>query len=185
MNGQIIVSNNIINICKKALLVVAGALVLSLSSHIYIPTYPVPFTMQSLMVLFIGYTLGSRLSVYSVLAYIAGSIVGLPLIGATIVGLAVFTLPSFGYIIGFIFAAYIAGLAKNNGRDKKIITTILPIVVAHQIIFVFGVLYLSYFLGSLRDGFIYGYLPFMGFDAIKITIAVLGINVISRFRNTH
>lgn len=92
--------------------------------------------------------------------------------------------PSFGYIIGYIFMAYIIGLMKDNGHDRKILTSIPYILLGNQIMFVFGVVFLAYVLGSFEKAFLYGYLPFILFDLIKVSIVVLSLSVIARFRNS-
>lgn len=171
------------NIIKKSILVILGSAIIGVSSHIYIPTLPVPFTMQSLTVMLIASTLGSRLAVYTVLLYIAEAFIGLPVTTIKAVGMDLFMAPSFGYVIGYIFMAYIIGLMKDKGADKSIISSTLYILFANQLMFVFGVAFLSYFLGSVQKGILLGYVPFVLFDLIKVSIVVLSVSVMNRFRS--
>jgi biotin transport system substrate-specific component len=128
--------------------------------------------------------LGTRLAVYTFLLYILEAFVGFPITTIKAVGMGLFMAPSFGYIIGYIFMAYIIGLMKDNGHDRKILTSIPYILLGNQIMFVFGVVFLAYVLGSFEKAFLYGYLPFILFDLIKVSIVVLSLSVIARFRNS-
>ena len=179
----ILFNNNIYNIIKKSALVILGSAILGVSAHIYIPTLPIPFTMQSLTLMLIASQLGSRLAVYTVLLYIVEAFIGFPVTTIKAVGMGLFMAPSFGYIIGYIFMAYIIGLMKDNGHDRKILTSIPYILLGNQVMFDVGVVFLSYFLGSFEKGFLYGYVPFVIFDLIKVSIVVLSLSVMARFRN--
>lgn len=171
------------NIIQKSILVVLGSAILGVSAHIYIPTIPVPFTMQSLSVMLIASQLGSRLAVLSVLLYVVEAFIGFPVTTIKAAGMGLFMAPSFGYIIGYIFMAYIIGLMKDNGHNKKISTSLPYILIGNQVMFAIGVLFLSYFLGSFEKGFLLGYVPFVLFDLIKVAIVVLSINAVARFTN--
>ena len=89
-----------------------GTVLLAISSKIKIPFYPVPMTMQTLVVLFLGIALGWKLGVATVALYLFEGIIGLPVFSGSPekgVGIVYFTGPTMGYLIGFLFTVYFAG----------------------------------------------------------------------------
>ena len=69
-----------ISLFKKLVLLVAGVAVLAISAHIKVPFYPVPITMQTLVVMLIGFTYGIRLGSSTVLVYLALGAIGAPVL---------------------------------------------------------------------------------------------------------
>ena len=62
---------------KYALVALLGTIALAISSKIKIPFYPVPMTMQTLVVLFIGIAFGWKLGVATISLYLFEGIIGL------------------------------------------------------------------------------------------------------------
>ncbi len=149
----------------QTLLVLGGSLLLTASAKVAIPIGPVPMTFQTLVVLLLGVMLGRKLGTLAVLTYLAEGLCGLPVFTAT------FTGATAGYLFGMLPAAWIAGYAAERGKDRDFWTVLPFLAVAHQTIFVFGVLWLSVVLGSVERGFTFGYLPFMGLDIAKFVAA--------------
>ena len=99
-------------IIKSFLAIVLGSIALTISAKIKIPFYPVPMTMQTFVVLFLGISLGYKIGLATIGLYLIEGIVGLPVFSNSPekgIGVAYFTGPTMGYLIGFVFAAYIAG----------------------------------------------------------------------------
>ena len=91
-------------ILKYVFLALIGSIVLAVSSKIKIPFYPVPMTMQTLVVLIIGIGFGWKLGLATVSLYLFEGIIGLPVFSGTPekgIGLIYFTGPTMGYLIGF------------------------------------------------------------------------------------
>ena len=81
-----------------------GSIVLAISSKIKIPFYPVPMTMQTLVVLMIGIAFGWKIGLATVSLYLFEGIIGLPVFSGTPekgIGLVYFTGPTMGYLIRF------------------------------------------------------------------------------------
>ena len=94
---------------KIILLAILGSLLLTISAKIKIPFYPVPMTMQTFVVLFIGVTLGAKIGRLTVSLYLLEGIFGLPVFAGTPekgIGLIYFTGPTMGYLIGFLSACF-------------------------------------------------------------------------------
>ena len=99
-------------ITKIILLALIGSLLLTISAKVKIPFHPVPMTMQTFVVLFLGITLGSKIGLLTVSLYLFEGIFGLPVFAGTPekgIGLIYFTGPTMGYLLGFLVAAYFAG----------------------------------------------------------------------------
>lgn len=157
---------------RKLCATTGAALLLGLAANISIPTYPVPFTLQSLAVLLIGAFLGRKLGALTILQYLFLGAMGLPLFANGSGGIMALASPSAGYLYGYIFSAYLAGFAAEKGYDRHFILGLIAFACAHQLLFVFGVVYLmGYMHISLIEALKVGYLPFVGVDAAKFIIA--------------
>lgn len=157
---------------RKLCTTTVAALLLGLAANISIPTYPVPFTLQSLAVLLIGAFLGRKLGTLTILQYLFLGAIGLPLFANGSGGIMALASPSAGYLYGYIFSAYVAGFAAEKGYDRRFILGLIAFACAHQLLFVFGVVYLmGYMHISLIEALQVGYLPFVGVDALKFIIA--------------
>ncbi|WP_392563306.1 biotin transporter BioY [Orbus wheelerorum] len=158
---------------QKLLATSIATLVLAIAANISIPTYPVPFTLQSLVVLLVGAFLGRKLAMIAVLQYLFLGAIGFPVF-ASKAGITALLSPTVGYLLGYIASAYIAGFAAEKGYDRQFIKGLIAFALAHQVIFVFGVIYLAiYFQISFIDAFKIGYLPFIGFDLLKFSLATM------------
>ena len=99
-------------ILKYIVIAFAGSILLTISAKIKIPFYPVPMTMQTFVVILLGITFGYKAGAAAVCLYLIEGISGLPVFSNSPekgVGLSYFMGPTMGYLIGFIFAAVIAG----------------------------------------------------------------------------
>ena len=99
-------------ILKYLLIIFLGSILLTISSKIKIPFYPVPMTMQTFVVLFLGMSFGYKIGLATVSLYLLEGIIGLPVFSNSPekgVGIIYFTGPTMGYLIGFLFATFLAG----------------------------------------------------------------------------
>ena len=95
-------------IIKSLIAIILGSIALTISAKIKIPFYPVPMTMQTFVVLFLGVSLGYKIGLASVGLYLLEGIMGLPVFSNSPekgVGLIYFTGPTMGYLIGFLVAS--------------------------------------------------------------------------------
>ena len=91
-----------VKIIRTIFLALLGTIILAISSKIKIPFYPVPMTMQTLVVLLLGILFGWKLGVATVLLYLFEGVIGLPVFAGTPekgIGLIYFTGPTMGYLI--------------------------------------------------------------------------------------
>jgi len=132
---------------KNALLVIGGSLALTLSAKVQVPFWPVPMTMQSMVVLLIGLGFGARLGALTILAYLAEGAAGLPVFAGMAAGPAYLLGPTGGYLLGFLLAGAFAGWAAERGFGRDLPRTLLVMLLGHVLLFAPGVLWLAVLFG--------------------------------------
>ena len=75
---ELIKQNSQIQIIKSLLVIFLGSVLLAISAKIKIPFYPVPMTMQTFVVLFLGISFGYKIAIATVCLYLIEGILGLP-----------------------------------------------------------------------------------------------------------
>ena len=165
---------------KYVFLALIGSIILAVSSKIKIPFYPVPMTMQTLIVLVIGIGFGWKLGLATVSLYLFEGIIGLPVFSGTPekgIGLIYFTGPTMGYLIGFLVAVYISG--KFN-YDNNLVKNFLKLMLATSFIYILGMSWLGSLIGWDKPIFQLGAQPFLLAELFKILIATFAINQIKK-----
>lgn len=127
--------------------VALGSLVLAASSYVEAPMWPVPITLQTYAVCIIGALFGARLAAATAAAYLIEGALGLPVFAGGAGGFAYLLGPTGGYLVGFLFAATLAGALVERGWSKSFAALLGVMLLAHVVIFVFGVLQLQLFVG--------------------------------------
>jgi len=169
-------------IIKFLLLALIGSIILAISSKIKIPFYPVPMTMQTLVILIIGVGYGWKLGVVTVGLYLFEGMIGLPVFSGSPekgIGLVYFTGPTMGYLLGFIIAAYFSGKFTYN---NNIIETFLKLFFATSFIYILGIAWLGSLIGWDKPIFQLGAQPFLLAELFKILIATFAINQIKKIK---
>ncbi len=136
---------------RWTMLALVGTAVLTLSAKTQVPFWPVPMTLQTLAIVMIGAAFGRVLGTATLLLYILEGAVGLPVFAGTPekgIGLAYLAGPTGGYIAGFVLAAMVAGWAADKGWSNSFLRMTAVFVVAHALVFVPGVLWLSTLMGG-------------------------------------
>ena len=180
---ELVKSINNQKIIKKISVIVIGTIILTLSAKIKIPFYPVPMTMQTFVVLFLGISLGYKIALATVSLYLLEGILGLPVFSNSPekgVGLVYFTGPTMGYLIGFLFAAILSGYFDLK---KNIFLIFLKLILSVSIIYLLGILWLGIIIGWDKPIFELGVKPFLLAELFKIIILALITKRIILFRN--
>ena len=167
---------------KYVFLALIGSIVLAVSSKIKIPFYPVPMTMQTLVVLTIGIGFGWKLGLATISLYLFEGIIGLPVFSGTPekgIGLIYFTGPTMGYLLGFLVAVYISG---KFTYDNNLFKNFLKLLLATSFIYILGMTWLGNLIGWDKSIFQLGAQPFLLAELFKILIATLTINQIKRIK---
>ena len=176
-------ANNINRLLTHLFLALIGSIFLIISAKVQIPFYPVPMTMQTLVVLMIGMSYGAPLAASTVFLYLFQGAIGLPVF-ATGGGLAYMIGPTGGYLVGFFLSAILLGLLASKGWGKTWQTTAVAMILGVGVIFTIGVSWLAVFIG-FEAAIINGFLPFIYADFLKIIIASFAMpaawSVVDRF----
>ena len=170
-------------IIKSLLAILLGSIALTISAKIKIPFYPVPMTMQTFVVLFLGVSLGYKIGLASVGLYLLEGIVGLPVFSNSPekgVGFIFFTGHTMGYLIGFLTASYLA--SKINNSDNFILV-LTKLIVATTTIYILGLLWLGTLIGWDKPIFALGAKPFLLAETFKILLLALITKKIIKIKN--
>ena len=163
-------TSKIEKITKLILITIVGTILITISAKVKIPFYPVPMTMQTFVILFIGVTLGYKIGLATVMLYLIEGIFGLPVFANSPekgIGIAYFIGPTMGYLIGFLVTVYFAGLFKY---DKGLINTFLKLIFSVSFIYIFGLIWLGTLIGWDKPLFKLGAQPFLLAELFKILL---------------
>ena len=160
---------------RNILLVVSFTTLIALCARISfpVPWSPVPITGQTFAVLLTGALLGSRLGALSVLAYLAEGAMGLPVF-AYGGGIAYFTGPTAGYLIGFVPMAFIVGYLCERGWGRRPWTAAIAMLAGSVVLYIFGLSWLARFVPA-DAVFDAGLRPFIPGDLTKIGAATIAL----------
>jgi len=159
---------------RNALVVLVGTAMLTLSAKLSVPFFPVPMTLQTLVVLSLGMLLGPRLGAFTVLVYLAQGALGMPVFQGTPekgIGLAYMLSTTGGYLVGFVIAAFVVGLLAKRHWDRSPMLTIGAMVIGNIIIYLCGLAWLGNVVGWDKPILAWGLQPFLLGDFVKILIA--------------
>ena len=180
---ELIKHNTQSKIIKSLLIIILGSIALTISAKAKIPFYPVPMTMQTFVVLFLGLTFGYKIGISTVGLYLLEGIVGLPVFSNSPergIGIAYFTGPTMGYLIGFFSATYLASYVKLKDNFIKIF---IKLTIAVSTIYLLGVLWLGTLIGWDKPIYSLGVAPFLLAEVFKIVLLTLIVKKIVKLRN--
>ena len=170
-------------IIKSLFAIILGSIALTISAKIKIPFYPVPMTMQTFVVLFLGVSLGYKIGLASVALYLFEGIIGLPVFSNSPekgVGLIYFTGPTMGYLIGFLTAGYLA--SKINSKDSLLLV-LAKLTIATSTIYMLGLFWLGTLIGWDKPIIALGAQPFLLAEIFKVVLLALVTKQIIKIRN--
>ena len=169
-------------IIKSFLAIVLGSIALTISAKIKIPFYPVPMTMQTFVVLFLGISLGYKIGLATIGLYLIEGIAGLPVFSNSPekgVGLLYFTGPTMGYLIGFLTACYLTSMIKF---EDGFFVVLGKLIIATSTIYILGLLWLGTLIGWDKPILALGAKPFLLAEIFKIAILALLVKKIIKIR---
>ena len=166
-------------ILKYLLIIFIGSIILTISSKIKIPFYPVPMTMQTFVVLFLGMSFGYKIGIATVGFYLLEGIIGLPVFSNSPekgIGIIYFTGPTMGYLIGFLFATFLSGYFNFK---VNILYTFFKLIISVSVIYILGVFWLGNLIGWDKPIMQLGVTPFLLAELFKVSIlAILAKKII-------
>jgi|TARA_B100000315_G_scaffold7509_1_gene7503 biotin transport system substrate-specific component len=169
-------------ILKYIIITFIGSILLTISAKVKIPFYPVPMTMQTFVVLFLGVSFGYKIGLATVGLYLFEGIIGLPVFSNSPekgIGLVYFTGPTMGYLVGFLGATFLAGYLNFK---TNIISIFFKLIFSVSVIYILGILWLGNLIGWDKPVIQLGASPFLLAELFKILILTLLANKIIYFR---
>jgi len=170
-------------IARVIIITLLGSILLTISAKIKIPFYPIPMTMQTFVVLFLGITLGPKISVLTISLYLFEGIFGLPVFAGTPekgIGFIYFVGPTMGYLLGFLVAAYFAGFFKY---EKGLVNTFLKLIFSVSFIYILGLIWLGALIGWDKPIFKLGVQPFLLAELFKILLLSFLMPTLIKLKN--
>ena len=169
-------------ILKSLMVIFIGSIALTISAKLKIPFYPVPMTMQTFVVLFLGIAFGYKIGLATVSLYLLEGIIGIPVFANSPekgVGLIYFTGPTMGYLIGFLVATFLIGYMNLK---TNIFLIFIKLILSVSTIYIFGVLWLGNLIGWDKPIIQLGVTPFMLAELFKILILTILTKTLLNFR---
>lgn len=167
-------------IWQDAALIAGAAAAIVAGSHIEVPFYPVPMTLQTAAVLGTGLTLGLRRGGAAMGLFLAMGAAGLPVFAGGKGGAMVLAGPTGGYLIGFLIAALFCGFAHDRGWTKTLIGACASALVGAALVYPTGLLQLGAVVGWEKPVLDWGLYPFVPGDIAKALIVGLGAFALTR-----
>jgi len=175
-------------------LIAAGVVVVALLAKVSFFIGPVPITGQTAGVILVGAALGARRGAAALIAYMLVGLAGLPIFAGAVAGPAYVLAPSFGFILGFIPAAFVAGWFAERAWDRKPWLAFVGFVAASIVPFIVGVPYMALILGAVQGQAVTidtvlaaGVIPFIvpglikaAFVALILPAAWLGVRALDK-----
>ena len=179
---ELIKQNTQTKIVKSLIVIFLGSIFLAISAKIKIPFYPVPMTMQTFVVLFLGIGFGYKIAISAVGLYLIEGILGLPVFSNSPergIGLVYFTGPTMGYLIGFLSASFLASFVKF--KDNYLII-FYKLILAVSTIYILGILWLGTLIGWDKPLIELGVTPFLLAELFKIVLLTVVTKNIFKLR---
>jgi len=158
-------------ILAQTLWIAAFAAATALSARLEIPHEPVPYTLQTLIVLLSGAFLGVRNGALSQLLYLAAGIAGAPVFAGGAFGMARLFGPTGGYLLAFPAAAAVTGFLIQ--KHSSLFWAFLAMAAGSLVIFTSGTLQLGVYFHNLRAAITSGFLIFSWWDLLKLSAGAM------------
>ena len=156
------------NVSKLAFFLL-GIILLSVSSKVSIPFYPVPMTLQTFVVYFIAASMG-MIGFYSTLSYVILGLMGLPIFAAG-GGIGYIMSPTFGFLYGMVLASLVIAYFSKDLFNRNLIKISFAVFLGALITFALGIAHLAFFIG-FQKAIVVGFFPFIYSELLKILLAI-------------
>lgn len=118
-------------------LIIVGAFI---KIDIPLPLYTMHFTLQWLFVIMAALLLGEKLGTLSVVVYLILGLAGIPVFAAG-GGIAYVLRPGFGFLLGFVLAAFLIGVIMKKSKKQNLASMILASTVGMIAYYSVGAIY--------------------------------------------
>lgn len=159
---------------------IVGSTIMAISAQLIIPTPLVFITGQTLGLIIVSLSMGSKAATSSIFLYLIEGALGLPIFASGTSSMAILLGPSGGYLWGFIPAAFVMGYFADKGYLASFVKSTIATTLGVFIVFCFGLAQLSFFVPT-NTLLTIGLYPFIIGEILKVAITVLALPIIYRF----
>ena len=178
---DIIKNKTIVRAISVSLLVLF--MILGAYASIRLPFYPIPITLQTLIVLVGAVLLGRNLSSLAQGIYLGLGIIGIPVFSSFGAGILWLAGPTGGYLIGFVLASFIVGILRTDKVFHSTFIMISLFLIGDSVLFACGILHLIIIYNyTIKNAILIGLVPFIPGEIVKLSIAV---GLIKTLKNSH
>ena len=138
-----------------------------------VPIGTIPISLTNLVIYLSVYLLGAKLGTLSCIVYLLLGMAGLPVFSGYSGGLARLAGPTGGYLVGFIFMAFISGLfiEKSSG---SLVWSVAGMILGSGVLYLFGTIWYVILMDCPVMAAVAACVqPFVIFDLIKIALATV------------
>jgi biotin transport system substrate-specific component len=168
------------NAVKDLVFTAMFAALIAVCSILSIPIGEVPITLQTFAVCLAAAMLGWKRGTLSVLIYVLLGAVGVPVFAGMTGGVGILAGPTGGYIIGFIPAAIIIGIAADKW-ERKALPLIAAMVLGVLVCYLIGTIWFMVVTGmGIGESLMLCVVPFLIPDGVKIALAMILSNRLSK-----
>jgi biotin transport system substrate-specific component len=173
-------------VTSKLFGIISFTILTAVAAQFTIPVKPVPFTLQTVMVVLAGAFLGARYGAYSQLLYLLAGCLGLPVFAqvpdASFGFMKLFG-PTGGYLLSFPIAAFITGYLVEKNKGYFFVT--LSMLIANIFILLMGTLFLNtFYIKNIYESLKYGAAVFSIWTVVKLFLTVNIYYFTKKPRNT-
>ncbi|WP_135503383.1 biotin transporter BioY [Roseovarius aestuariivivens] len=157
---------------RKLGLVLGGSLAIAMAAQVSIG-WPVPMSLQTLAILVVGLSFGSRLGLATLVTYLGWGAMGLPVFanGGSIASL---TGPTAGFLYGYVAMAWLAGLAVEKGLARSLVSTVACGILLSGLLYLPGLAWPALMMGkTMPELWSVWMAPFLIGDTLKAVIAAM------------
>ncbi len=150
---------------------------ISARARVWLPSSPVPLTLQVMVVVLGGLVLGSKAGAWAQLLYLQAVLLGIPATASGLGGPLALVGPTAGYLWSFPLAAFLAGWVAGQVGSRPLLGRMLGGLAALAIVYVVGAAWLSFYVGGLATAWKLGVAPFVVADLAKVLLAAAALSV--------
>ncbi len=167
------------SVLTQLMWIVLFAAATAAGARLEIPHQPVPYTLQTMLVLLSGAFLGARNGAISQVLYLAAGVFGAPVFSSAGYGPAVLLGPTGGYLLAFPAAAGVVGYVIRARRTLP--WAFLAMAIGLVLVFTCGTIQLyAVVFRNWSRAFTAGFLIFSWWDLLKLSAAAMIYHEVSK-----
>jgi biotin transport system substrate-specific component len=166
---------------NDVLVVLGGAMLLFAASQVEIPLKPVPMNLGTVAVMLIGLTYTPRRALEAHLIWLGLAAVGLPVLSGFGGGIACFSGPTAGYLVGYVVSSYVIATLKEKFSLSSWRSDAFLCLLGTLIVFIAGVTWLSHLIG-FSNALTHGVVPFILPGFVKAGLLCTALQILRHYR---